>query len=81
LRLRHGQRRFALQHGPVLDYGGLGALSVTLADHECDALELLLAGGLERSLAPLLEADRLRASRRRVERMRRSGEVLAPGEF
>lgn len=81
-RLRGGQRRFAPRHGPVLDYSGLGALSVGLASHEQAALARLkvdLTGLL--GIAQLLPEDRADALRHRVERMDLAQEILREAEF
>ncbi|HEY7953578.1 MAG TPA: hypothetical protein VID70_11400 [Solirubrobacteraceae bacterium] len=82
LRLRGGQRRFALRHGPVLDYSGVGPLSPALAPHEQAALARLRADltGLL-GIAQLLSEDRADALRDRVERMDRAQEVLREGDF
>jgi hypothetical protein len=81
-RLRYGQRRFAPQHGPVLDYTGLGALSPSLAPHEQVAVARLKADltGLL-GVAQLLPADRADALRDRVERMDHAQAILREADF
>ncbi len=80
--MRYGQRRFAPQHGPVLDYTGLGALSPSLAPHEQAAVARLKADltGLL-GVAQLLPADRADALRDRVERMDRAQAILREADF
>jgi hypothetical protein len=82
LQLRFGKRRFIAPGQPVLDYSGVGSLSVGLAGHEKEALERLLADREELlGVAPILGDDRAEALRLRAARMLQTGEVLAPGDF
>ncbi len=81
-RLRCGQRRFALRHGPVLDYSGVGPLSPALDSHEQVALARLeadLTGLL--GIAQLLPEDRADALRDRVQQMDRAQEILREADF
>jgi hypothetical protein len=81
LRMRFGQRRFPLRHGPVLDYSGIGPLSPVLDSREQTAIARLAADRGLLGVAQLLSDDRADALRHRVERMARSGEVLRAGDF
>ena len=81
-RLRWGQRSFALRHGPVLDYSGVGPLSPALTSYEQAAIARLIADttGLL-GVAELLPDDRADALRDRVQRMDRSQEILREADF
>lgn len=82
LRLRCGQRQFALLHGPVLDYGGIGDLSTALASHEQDAIARLSTDSDDLlGVAALLPDDRAEALRDRVRRMERAQEILWTADF
>jgi hypothetical protein len=81
LKMRFGERRFRLPHGPVLDYSGLGPLSPALDSREQAAIARLAADRGLLGVAQLLSDDRADALRDRVARMGRSGEVLRPRDF
>jgi hypothetical protein len=81
LRMRFGQRRFPLRHGPVLDYSGVGALSPVLDSREREAITRLAADRGLLGVAQLLSDDRADAMRERVARMDSLGEVLRAGDF
>ena len=81
-RLRFGQRQFALWHGPVLDYSGVGPLSPALAAHEQAALAKLIGtSGDLLGIAQLLPDDRAQALRERARRMHRAQEILPAADF
>jgi len=81
LKIRLGERRFRLPHGPELDYSGIGPLSPALASHEQQALSRLTADRGLLGVAQLLSDDRAQALRDRAARMAALGEVLRAGDF
>jgi hypothetical protein len=81
LRIRFGERRFALPHGPVLDYSGVGPLSPALNAREEATIVRLAADRDLLGVAQLLSDDRAQALRDRIARMAGSGEVLRAGDF
>jgi hypothetical protein len=81
LRMRFGERRFRLPHGPVLDYSGVGPLSTSLDAREQDAIARLAGHRDLLGVAELLNDDRADALRDRVARMARSGQILRAGDF
>ncbi|MGO9760419.1 MAG: hypothetical protein ACLP1Q_04045 [Solirubrobacteraceae bacterium] len=81
LRMRFGERRFRLPHGPVLDYSAVGPLSPILDPEEQAAIARLAADRDLLGIAQLLSDDRADALRDRVARMASSGEVLQAGDF
>jgi hypothetical protein len=81
LRLRFGQQSFALGHGPILDYTGVGQLSPALGAHELAVITRLAADPSLLGVAELLPDDRAQAMRDRVSRMASTGEVLRAGSF
>ncbi len=81
LKMRFGERRFRLPHGPVLDYSGIGPLSPTLDSHEREAIARLTGDRGLLGVAQLLRDDRAQALRDRAARMAASGQVLRAGDF
>lgn len=81
-RLRWGQRRFVLRHGPVLDYSGVEPLSPELRSYEREALERLMADpGALLGIGEILSDDRAIALLRRARRMLVTGEILPVADF
>ena len=79
--IRWGQRLFALRHGPVLDYGGVGPLSPSLTGYEQEAIARLTGNPGLLGLAEILPDDRAAALHDRVLRMERAQEILPAADF
>jgi hypothetical protein len=80
-RLRWGQRRFVLRHGPILDYSAVGTLSPRLTTDERDAITRLLDDSVLLGLTEILPDDRSAALRDRARRMDRAQEILPAADF